>query len=127
MNININEAEINQMLGKAILESLSEESRNQILTDAIAHLNTVSSGYGSDRSTPLQRAFREGVTRVTNSLIEDLLKESEHYQRIRAEVAAMIAQFPAVDSDPELKAKILALVLDHVREAQRQLDSDRGY
>lgn len=125
MNITVAEAELNELLGKAILESLSQDSRDQIITAAVKHLNEPSSGYGSDRKTPLQRAFDQGVERLTHSLIEDVLKESDHYQQVRSEVAALIAQFPSVESDPELKPKIVTLILEHVAEAQRKLDRER--
>lgn len=128
MNLSIPEDELNVILGKAILDTLTPDTRDKIITTAIAQLNKLPEGrYGSDRRTPLQVAFENGVERLTNSLIEDVLKESEHYQRIKTEVAAMIAAFPAVESDPELKAKIVTLVLEHVQEAQRELERHRGY
>ncbi|WP_109527180.1 MULTISPECIES: hypothetical protein [Nocardia] len=128
MNITIPPEDLNQALGKAILETLTEDARNTIITDAIAYLNAPNSrGYGGDKTTPLQDAFREGVRRLTDTLIEDVLKESERYQQVRSEIAGLIAQFPPVSSDPELKGKIVTLILDHVQEAQRVLERDRGY
>lgn len=128
MNINIPETELNQALGKAILETLTEDTRNTIIAEAIAYINKPNDrGYGSDRSTPLQAAFRAGVDRLTSSLIEEVLKESEHYEQVKAEIAGLIAQFPSVHSDPELKGKIVTLILDHVQEAQRELERNRGY
>ena len=119
LSVSIPEEQMNQILGRAILDSLSEESKNQIIGAALEYLNKPTGDHWkNDRQTPLQRIFNQAVESLTRTLVEELVRESEHYQQVREQVKGYLDKFPAVATDYELQAKIGQTVVDYMSSRQ---------
>jgi hypothetical protein len=107
------------LVSKAILDSLTDEVKNGIIAQAIAYINKPQGdSWRSERSTPLQDAFNMAVNRLVNTLADEVIRESEHFQQVRAEMKEQIDRYPTVATDYELQAKIATTIMEH---AQRQV------
>lgn len=93
MSIQIPEGAVRELVAQSILESISAEAREKILSDAIAGLllTPPRSGYGTQPQSPLKEAFDNAVRATVNGEARRLLEESEAAQaRIKAMVGEAI-------------------------------------
>jgi hypothetical protein len=120
--IKIPEGELAAVLGHAIVEKLSAESRETIITAALQFLMTKPAGdrYSYDRRTPLQVAFDEAVRRIANETVEQLVRESEHYQKIVGAIGTMLAGLPDPYVDNEFRNKMVSTIIEYGIDKKRE-------
>lgn len=124
MDIKLNDEQFAQVIGKQILESITPEARDKLVTDAIVALNkTESRGYGYGKAeSPLQMAFNQAVSVAVNKLARELVEQSPVRNRILEAANAFIEVFPEEYQEEELQRDVMAAVVAHarkVREASR--------
>lgn len=119
---------MSQVINKAILESLTPETRNQLITAAIAELlngHPVENrrGYGNDKRTNMQIAFDRAVA----SAAEDIArKEVSENEQLRALFKKMLADA----CEKIMNTERYSPTIEHLAEAiARGLTQarDRGY
>lgn len=122
LNLRLPEEALTQIVGKAVIDALSDEDRNLIIAQAIAQMNKPNStgGWNSDKRSPLQFAFDNAVANLVHKLVAEIVEESEQYAAIKAEVKAMLDRFPSVENDDELKTEIVNAVIRHTAEQARK-------
>ena len=78
MNLNLDDAQLKDLIGEALLRSLDQAGRDVLIKDAIAHLVTpTKSAYNNTSESPLQMVFHQAVITVTREVIAAQLKENE--------------------------------------------------
>lgn len=123
MSIQIPEGAVRDIVAKAIMESIDDEARDKILSDAVAGLITTppkQHGYGAiDRESPLREAFDMAVRAAVNAEARRLVDDSEEVQRyIKARVGESIAALCA-DNYEGLPEKIGEAVGAWLRDQRR--------
>jgi hypothetical protein len=115
--INIPQEELNSLLGKAILDSLTPDARNTIIAEAIAHLNKpVGESWQRDKQTPLQMAFNRAVDQLTQVLVRELI-EDVFRDQIKGQVEELLQGIPErTELTAEAKTRIMTAVFDALRE-----------
>lgn len=117
MNISIPQEELNIILGKAILDSLTDDAKNTIIAEAIAHLNTpVGNSWDHKKQTPLQNAFNLAVQQLTNVLVHELVEE--HFRAdIKSKLAEMMQVMPEhAEFGEQGKVRVMTTIFDVLRE-----------
>lgn len=85
MNLNLNDEQLKTVISAAILQTLSEERRGELLTEALKHLLTPErKGYGQPEISPLQSAFNYQLTCVARDIAGEMLREPEVQARLRS-------------------------------------------
>lgn len=79
MNVRIDNDQFTMVIAKSIIEQMTPEARDKIITDAIAALNkpTQGMGYGAKSETPLQRAFNQAVTLAVQDLVVKIVRADD--------------------------------------------------
>lgn len=74
MNVNLSDDNMKDIIAKAVLDTLTPESRNDLIQNSIKSLLTTkpSGGYGS--VSPLQSAFNEAIATVARQVASEQLK-----------------------------------------------------
>lgn len=91
MNIQINPDDVKALVSEAILKTLDDEKRATLIKDAIAHLLTppTGGGYGYDKTTPLQSAFRVAVEHTARRLCLEMLEQDEG---LKGQIRALLTE-----------------------------------
>ncbi|CDO34649.1 hypothetical protein SPHV1_1750001 [Novosphingobium sp. KN65.2] len=89
MNVNLSDDNMKDIIAKAVLDTLTPESRSELISNAIKSLLVKPTGNSYNSKTPMQDAFDCAVR----------------------DVARAVAQEQIV-GDPEIKAKITSLIAD---------------
>jgi hypothetical protein len=73
----LNDAQIKDIVGEAILTQLDEETRATLIKEAIAYLVTkqTSRGYGHEDTSPLQDAYRRAVGQAANVVCKEMVND----------------------------------------------------
>jgi uncharacterized protein YtpQ (UPF0354 family) len=112
MKIEIPEEQISDMFGAAILESLSQEVREDLIKGAIAYLLTAEKGrgYGAAKS-PMQEAFETALDRFAGKFAVEYVAENP-------EVKAMIVDaLPNLTNAPyDRKEKVIEAIAKALAE-----------
>lgn len=86
--IKINPDAMQALVLKAILDSFDEETRNQLITDAIADLLKKSGRYND--SAPIEGIVRNAVYQASEKAVRQMVEESSEIQARITEVATPI-------------------------------------
>ena len=97
--IKIDDEQMQQLITGAVLKTLDDKTKNDMIGQAIAHL--VSSSYGSD--TVLMYAFKQAVEAAARTAIDKVLVNSEDFQdRAKALITEVLNSWlDETDEDPE--------------------------
>ena len=97
--ITIDEEQMQQLITGAVLKTLDDKTKNDMIGQAIAHL--ISSSYGS--GTVLMYAFKHAVEAAARTAIDEVLANSEVFQgRAKALIReALNSWLDETDKDPE--------------------------
>ena len=90
-SIQFDPATMNQIVSKAIIESISDEQRDLIIQQAVNSLLKAPprSGYGVEPQTPIQAAFDNAVSMAAMKIAHDFVAENE---QLKDKVRALLAQ-----------------------------------
>lgn len=123
VNLSINEETAQRILTAAILESLDTDARNQIIAQAVAWLGEPrADGYGRDKTTPLQDAFRMAMDRYVNIVVREVIEADETLKaQIDSSVRDFIGQWSSAieKHGPELQTRIVETVTSFITEQTR--------
>lgn len=119
MDIKLNDEQFAQVIGKQILESITPEARDKLVTDAIVALNKTETNYGRTAPSALQRAFNNAV-----GIAVELVEKSPVRDRILDAANAFIEVFPEHYGDDALQRDVMAAVVAHARRVRE--GADRG-
>lgn len=74
MELKFNDAQMGEMIGAAVMQQLTQESRDMLVKNAITHLLTAESkGFGAKAVSPLQQQFNYQVEVFARKFIEEQL------------------------------------------------------
>lgn len=92
MDLNINNEQMVTLVTKAIFDSMTPESREELLKGAISSLMVTrkQGHYGATDKTPLQEAFELAAFRVAQTIIEEEMKGDENF-RVSVKAAYTLA------------------------------------
>ena len=82
MDLQLKDDQLDKIIAKAILDTLSSETREELVTNAVKELIQIpknTTTYGDKRSV-LQRAFGQAVSRVAEELIREQLEEDSLFK-----------------------------------------------
>lgn len=117
MDIKLNDQQFAEVIGKQILESITPEARDKLITDAIVALNKrPDHGYGRTADSPLQQAFNIAVTGAVHELARELVEQSPIREHIEKAAQAFITIFPAAWEDERLQTEVMATIVRWARE-----------
>lgn len=87
MNVQIDLGEnIKDVVAEAVLRSLDEKKREALIQGAIAHLLTPRDGDARNNLSPIERAFRDAVTKLAEGLMEEEVNKPETRAKFQAVV-----------------------------------------
>lgn len=113
MGLSLNEDEMRPFIVKAIMDGISAESRDHIITQAVAGLmeRANNSQYSTDKRTVLQVAFADAIREVARKAVSEYITETPAvYDRIRSQIADLMAAMPVLDEADIRDAVIQTLV-----------------
>lgn len=90
MNVNFSDDQMNTIVAKAVLDSLTPERRDELIQSAVKGLlekDPEPRGYGDKRSA-FQRAFDSAVRQVAEKVAYEQLRDNEE---VKASIAKMFA------------------------------------
>lgn len=92
VSVTLDGEQMRELMGGAILSQLSENARQQILTEAVNQLITPRKGdYGRTLPSPLQAAFDGAVNNLAREVARELIEEHpEIREKIKVEALAAI-------------------------------------
>jgi hypothetical protein len=95
MKIEIPEEQISDIFGAAILESLSQNVREDLIKGAIAYLLTAEKGrgYGAAKS-PMQEAFETALDRFADNFAVEYVAENLEVKEMIAEALPKLTNAP---------------------------------
>jgi hypothetical protein len=93
----IDDATLNALATKAILESLTPEMKTELLARAVSHLFEIPeperNHYGArDTRTRFQRSFDDALEYAQRHVVGQLLQSPEYSEKIRALIDAAVTQ-----------------------------------
>lgn len=122
VTIDLKDEEFNSILTKAILDSLSDETKNRIIGDAVKYINepVVTSSWSDPNKgkTVLQVAFQNAVDMLINKIVLEVLQDTM-YENVKEKVADLLVSFPDVATDPALQVKVASTMMEYMREKSR--------
>lgn len=121
-NISIPPEEMQAIVGKAILDSLTEDARNTIIESAITWLNKVPTDtYGRSKGdTPLVTAFTQAVATIAQKAAREIVEEHA-LPGLKAEWAEMLSAAPEEwDISEQTKVAVMGLIFDDMRQKARR-------
>lgn len=118
--IKIPEGELSSVLGHAILQSLSEDTKETMIRGALEYLleKPPSTGYGARQASPLQEAFNNAIHRITNEMVYELVKEHPRSQEVRDQIDKLFDTWPDMTSF-EMQGKLASAVIERAEEIKR--------
>lgn len=129
--ITIPAGSIDGLVAKAIMDSLSEEAKTAVISQAVAFLLAqpeVDKGYGRKEKgeSPLQVAMNSEVRRIANEVAHELVEQAR--PKIIEAMQTMVSALGDADAqyDWDLQAKLMQAVLDW-REDKAAANRNRGY
>lgn len=125
-DIKIPEGELSAVIGHAIIEQLSAETRETLIAAALQHIMTAPAAdrYGPKPKSPLQQAFNEAVVRITRETVETVVRESEQYTKIVDSIGQLLQGLPDPYEDNEFRNKVVSTIIDYATEKIRKARDD---
>lgn len=114
--ITIPTSELQALIGKAILDSLSADSRETILAAAVEHIigpQISEDRYGKKTTRPslLQIAFNVAVEKLIREVADELVT-ADVKPRLAAEMRNMLSELPeSLENDWEIYSKLFAVLI----------------
>lgn len=110
--------ELSTVLNKAILDSLSAETKERLIEGALQYMLTApaTGRYGEKEPSPLQRAFNQALNNVAYQVAEQLIETGGTKEKLVDAFATVVADIPEVDSDWQLQRYLMDAVLKRARE-----------
>jgi len=103
-NLNLPDDQMREIVSAAILQTVTAENRDTLITEAIANLlRPNSSGYGSKTSL-LQEAFNFAVNQKARQILTEMLNTDE---KIKAQVSGVIAKAAEKAFNEERKEQMI--------------------
>lgn len=87
MNVNIESEVFGQMVGAAVMASITQEQRDLLIKQAITHLLAPTAGNYGQNPSPLQKAFNQAVENYARKFVE---KEMEADGEFAAKVKSVL-------------------------------------
>jgi hypothetical protein len=117
MDIKLNDEQFAQVIGKQILESITPEARDKLVTDAIVALNKTERGYsGRTEPSALQQAFNNAVGVAVQKLAHELVEQSPIRDAIEQAAREYIAIFPEAWDQAALQRDVMAAIVQFARD-----------
>ena len=121
-DLKIPEGEIAALLSKAILDSLSEETKEKLITDAISYLFTKKESsryeYGAGK-TPLQTAFHEAMGGVARDIATEVLNRPDIKNKLVNEYLNLIDAIPSFADDWDLQVAFMRAIIARAQEIKK--------
>lgn len=70
MKVDLDGLDLSGICSAAIMQSIDESKREQMISEAISYLLTPKRSYGSSTTSPLQEAFEMAIRRAAVSVVE---------------------------------------------------------
>lgn len=125
LNLSISEDTAKRIITAAILQSMGEEERSAMITQAIAWLGEprpVHGGYNAPKTTPLQDAYANAMSIYIDRVVREVIDADE---ALRASIEQQLREFLALwqkaldEHGAELRSKVTETVISYVTERQR--------
>lgn len=110
--------ELSTVLNKAILDSLSADTRERLIEGALQYMLTApaTGRYGEKSPSPLQVAFNDALRTIACEVATQVLEASGAREKLAEHFAALTVSIPDLDSDWKLQRHILDAVLKRAKE-----------
>lgn len=77
MNINLNNEQMREVIGVAIMKTLDENTRTAVIAAAIDHLMRPENTYGGKQESPLQQAFNRAIANVAEQAAKEEIENND--------------------------------------------------
>lgn len=96
-DINLNDEVLQHIIAQNILETVSEEQKNDLLKSALKFLmNPVDRGYGLARElSPLALAFQEQIVSVAKDVVAEFVNSKDVHSVIETTIRTQISEWVA--------------------------------
>lgn len=111
--------ELNLVLHKAILDSLTTESKETLVAGALHYLLTPKPGkdyQGRPNKSPLEEQFDRAVDRIAYAVAGEVMAETGVKDKIVAQFSALIDNMPSLFEDEKLLMSILEICMQRAKE-----------
>lgn len=117
----IPDTEIQGMLATRIMDSLSAETKEKLIAEALKFLTTKPSSrnYYATNNTPLEDAFDRALTKLANQLADEVVAESPVAQQVRDQLKDLLNGVPDLQTDYGLQQRFMQAILDRAAEIKR--------
>jgi hypothetical protein len=126
--IEIPDQELADLFSARIMDALSAETKEKMISEALKYLVNPKSGgttYPSAKSR-MQESFEFALIRMSNKLAEEVLQSQGVEDRLRASMVTLLNNMPDVVNDQDLQAKVVKVLMDHLYEKGKE-EGRRGY
>jgi len=109
IKLSMTDERLNEIVAAAVLQAMSQESREQLIAQSIRYLITKSGGNSySAAKSPLEEAFQAGIRQAAYKYVEELFKDPAHpiHEAISKLVEEAYTQVFNGDGREKLKDKI---------------------
>lgn len=89
IEIKFDQAALQGMVEKWVMEQMTEETRNQVLAQAVKYLMTTPNTNYGPRESPLQQAFNRAIETVMYQVARDLIENNEE---VKDKLTAMMGE-----------------------------------
>lgn len=111
--------ELSTILNKAILDSLSEQTKANLVEAALKYLLTEPErdryGHKTDES-PLQKAFNFALNRLAHEVADEVLAAHGARDKMAREFQSLYDNMPSMEEDYRLQQAVMEAVLRRARE-----------
>lgn len=117
MDLRVDDAAMKSLVAKSIVDSLSPEAREQLITSAVTQTLTKPEegrGYSSDKRSPLQRAFDGAVVQVASKYAEEIVATDEKF---KSQIEGLFADVAKKLFDSDSRDEMVSALADVIRKA----------
>lgn len=105
MDIKLDDANLQKLLGLAIVQAMDTQGREAILTSALAHLTTKvkeHNGFDAKLVSPIDRAFNNAIAREAEVYAREVVQTSDFKELMQERVKEAVAIVFGEDKRAEL-------------------------
>lgn len=118
MNINLNDEQMREVIGAAVLKTLDEDTRTTVIAAAIDHLMRPEKTFGGRQESPLQQAFNRAIANVAEQAAKE---EIENNDEVKEKLRTLLHE--AVDTLMANKEESVKKIASALSDAMTRRDN----
>jgi hypothetical protein len=123
--IDIPEQELAGLFSARILDSLSAETKEKMISEALKYLLVEPKRdgyYGQKEPSPLQQSFDRAMNRIAIQLADEVIAEQGVSEKVKALFVELFENIPDIREDWGLQSAVIRAVFNYLDEQKRKKD-----